>query len=392
MTACWRRNRELNEMFRLLDRYLLRNFVRMFCISLFVFSAMFVIVDAFNNLEEFIEYGKEGGGVLVVVYKYYRVHVLPMVDMLSPLLVLLAAILTLTTMKRAQEMTAIMAAGVAPLRVVRPLLMAGVAVSLLGVANREMVVPRFRDELSRNAQNWLGEQAFPVEARYDHQTNIYINGEKSYANEKRISAPSFRLPSSMHQFARQLHARDAFYQRAETDRPGGYLLRGVTSPQDLDSREPVVVAGQPVILTSRGTDWLSPRECFVVSEVGFHQLAAGESWRSYASSRELVKGLHNPSLDFGADVRFAIHSRFVRPLLDVILLCLVLPIVLARRNANPFKIAFKCFLLVVGFRIVLIGCEHLGGNYYLLSPALAAWLPAMVFAPIAMWSMHSLWE
>ena len=63
-----------------------------------------------------------------------------------------------------------------------------------------------------------------------------------------------------------------------------------------------------------------------------------------------------------------------------------------RYSNNFFSMASKSFAWVIAFTVVQMACEQLGGNYYLLSPALAAWLPLIIFAPVATWNMHALWE
>jgi lipopolysaccharide export system permease protein len=96
----------------------------------------------------------------------------------------------------------------------------------------------------------------------------------------------------------------------------------------------------------------------------------------------LVEGLSNRSLDFGADVRVAIHTRMVQPLLDLNLLFLGLPLVLSRDNRNVFAAIGLCAILSTAFMLVVLGFQYLG-TIYLLDPALAAWSPLMIFVPLA---------
>ena len=91
-----------------------------------------------------------------------------------------------------------------------------------------------------------------------------------------------------------------------------------------------------MLLTPRDYPWLKPGECFVVSDVSFEHLEAADNWRQFSSTAELIRGLRNRSLDFGADERLAIHARIVQPLLDVTLLFLGLPLVLSRSKRNVF--------------------------------------------------------
>jgi lipopolysaccharide export system permease protein len=137
-----------------------------------------------------------------------------------------------------------------------------------------------------------------------------------------------------------------------------------------------------VLLTPHDTDWLEPDECFIASNLGFEYLDGGAALRQYSSTFELVRGLRNRSLDFGADERLAIHARFVQPVQDLTLLFLGLPLVLSRSNRNVFLAIGLCLALVVAFSAIVIGSRYLGSSYW-LEPALGAWLPLMIFVPCA---------
>jgi lipopolysaccharide export system permease protein len=156
----------------------------------------------------------------------------------------------------------------------------------------------------------------------------------------------------------------------------------VKRPRGLDRQKSLFIGERPIVFTPVDVDWLKPGEVFVVSSVSFEQLAGGSSWWQYESIWGLIRGLRSPSADFGANVRVAIHSRLVQPFLDGTLLLMGLPLVLARGNRNIFLAIGLCSAVVIGFMSLVLGCQYLGSSY-LISPALAAWLPLMLSAPIA---------
>jgi lipopolysaccharide export system permease protein len=78
--------------------------------------------------------------------------------------------------------------------------------------------------------------------------------------------------------------------------------------------------------------------------------------------------------------------------LDVTLFFLGLPLVLARGNRNVFVAAGWCLLIVLLFLLVVMACQGLGNRGYLLSPALACWLPLMIFIPTATAAAHPIYE
>ena len=375
----------------ILDRYLLRTFAKVLIVSFLSLTGLFIIIDLFGNLEEFISYAERQGSLLTVLSDYYGARVLSFFDRISGLLALIAAIFTITWFQRTNELTAVMAGGISKARVVRPLIIATAVVALAAAANREVTLPRVRDKLSRNAQDWLGETAKRMNPRRDNQTNILLGGKATLAAHQQIVQPSFRLPSAFSQFGRQLAARQGTYLPPTPDRPGGYLLEGVTQPDNVSALDTGHLGEKPVILTARQHAWLKDQQCFVVSDVTFDQLAADVAWQQYSSTADLIAALRNPSLDYGQDARVTVHRRFVQPVLDIALLFLGLPLVLTRSNRNLFVAAAQCLLVVAGFFLVVLASQAMGTTVT-ISPALAAWLPLIIFLPAAYVSAARRWE
>jgi lipopolysaccharide export system permease protein len=370
----------------IIDRYLLRQFVQTFLICFCSLTGLYIVIDAFNNLEEFITYSRDNGGLMAVMGEYYAYRALSFFDSTSAVVTLIAAMFTVTWIQRHNELTALESAGISKSRVIKPLIAAAVIIVGFKVANRELIIPisAVRDSLSHNAQDLGGSRGKRLVPRYDVKTVILMRASgDTFGNEKRIHKPDFQLPAGLDRYGPRVLAENAFYWPPAGDRPGGYLMDGVTQPTGLENRPSLGQAnGPPVLLTPADHDWLKPGQCFVVSDVSFEYLAADSNWRQLSSTWDLIRGLRNHSLDYGAQERMVIHSRFVQPVLDLTLLFLGLPLVLSRSNRNVFVAIGMCLALVVAFMLIVIGCQQLGGNYW-LEPSLAAWLPLMIFVPCA---------
>jgi len=372
-----------------IDRYLLRQFTKALVVFFVSITGLYIVVDAFGNLEEFIDYGEQQGSLFAVLAAYYGARVLAFFDLTNGLLTLIAAMFTITWLQKSREITALMAAGISKWRIVTPVVAAVAVVALAAMVNREVVLPRFRDKLSRNAQNWKGENAKQLQPRYDNQTDILMGGKHTFANEQRIEQPCFRMPPRFEYFDTQLVAENAYYKEPIGDQPGGYLLDGVSQPADVHERTSLLEVQKPVILCPGDTEWLEDNQCFVVSDLSFEHLEGGSSWRQFSSTPALISALRSPCLDFGPDVRVTVHSRFVKPVLDVTLLFLGLPLVLSRRDRNVFLAVGLSLLIVGAFFVVTMACHALGANF-ILSPSMAAWAPVIIFVPIAVWMAESL--
>ena len=82
-------------------------------------------------------------------------------------------------------------------------------------------------------------------------------------------------------------------------------------------------------------------------------------------------------------MEITLHSRFVRPLLDMSLIFLGLPIAVSSQRRHIFSGAAKSLLVVAIFSLVTLVCHGLGVQT-LVEPAMAAWLPLLILGPAAM--------
>ncbi len=371
----------------ILHRYLLRQFLQIFMICFCSLDGLYVVIDAFSNLEEFISYGdKHGGGTMLIMGRYYAYRSLSFFDMTSGIVALIAAMFTFALFQRYNELTALLAAGIPKWRIVKPVIVAVGLISIAAALSREFVIPAIRDQLSGDAHDLGGERAKDMHPKRDDTTDILIRGKQTVAKDRSITSPSFLLPPALGASFKQLQAAHAFYLPADAQHPGGYLLKGLTSPHNLTKSPSLPAVGPQVLLTPKDYSWLAPDECFVTSEITFELLVGSDNWRQYASFLELTRGLHNPSLGLGADVAVAIHSRLLQPISDMVLLFLGLPLVLKRGNRNMFVAIGLCLVVVVAFLLVSLSAQYLGSSYLIpggWGPALGAWLPLMIFVPLA---------
>ncbi len=370
--------------FLIVDRYMLRQFVQTFLICFCSLTGLYIVIDAFTNLEEFITYSRDRGSLMVIMGEYYAYRTLSFFDSTSHVITLIAAMFTVTWIQRHNELTALEAAGISRWRIVKPLIAVAMIIIGLKVANREIFIPSVRESLSSNAQDLGGSRGKQVVPRYDHRTGILLRASgQAYANEKRIEKPDFQLPRGLDRIGSRIVSEHAYYKPAEEGRPSGYLMREVSQPADFAEYPSLALnGGPPIVLTPKDTPWLAPTDCFVVSDVSYEYLVANSNWQQLSSTWDLIQGLQNSSLNYGAKERTAIHSRVVQPVLDLTLLFLGLPLVLTGSNRNVFMAIGVCLALVVAFMLVVMGCGILGDSY-LLEPSLAAWLPLMIFVPLA---------
>jgi lipopolysaccharide export system permease protein len=372
----------------IIDRYMLRQFTQVLVICFLSLIGLYIVIDAFGHLDHFVDHAEDHGGLLGLLLSYYTYRGIAFFDRTSGILTLIAVMFTVTWIQRHHEMTALLAAGITRVRVLRPVLLAAVGVSLVAAANREVVMPAIREHLATDTKNLGGDQQDLEQARFD-SNDILIGGERIVPRDQKIVDAIFYLPRHLARYGKQITAAEAQYLSAKDGMPSGYLLSGVTAPKALLKESSLLIENTPIVITPPGNNWLREDQLFVVSSLSYEFLAAGSTWRDFASTPEMIRELRNPSSDLGADVRVAIHGRFMQPLLDTTLLFLGLPFVITRTSRNPFLSLGMCLTVVTVFMLVVLGSQYLGANGW-ISPPLAAWLPLIIFAPIAACMIDSL--
>lgn len=375
----------------LIDRYITKAQANSFLIVFVSLAGLTFVVDAFNNIEEFIAHAPDGGGLWKVLGRYYGYRLISFFDATSGVIALASAMFALSWLERHNELTALLAAGVTRWRIARPAIVFAGCVALVAATNRELVLPNIRQTLERNAQDLGGDAWQPFEARYDHRTEILYRGRQWRRSDQLILEPSLLLPPSMAGFSAQVDAAEALWLAADADHPAGYLLRTVSEPAAIDTIPSLTLGGVPVIYTHLEHPWLAPGACFIASDVSFEQLVGSSNWSLYSSTPELVRAIGNPAIGVTADVPLRVHARIVQPFLDLSLAILGLPLVVGPSRKGVFVAVGLSVVLTAVFLLTTLACHALATSY-VLSPSLGAWLPVILLAPLAAWKAQPMWQ
>jgi len=110
---------------RILDRYILGEFVRMWLAALSAFVVIFLVVNLFEKISKFLEYGVPAA----IIIKYYVFMVPYIIKWMNPIAVLLGVLFSLGTLSRNLEITAMTSAGISLRRIIAPVVVLALAIS-----------------------------------------------------------------------------------------------------------------------------------------------------------------------------------------------------------------------------------------------------------------------
>ncbi len=422
-----------------IDRYVLILFLRTVCVCFLSLAGIFIVFHAFTAMDDLIAQSKVGDSLPLVLAKFYGPYLLLLFDMTGTIITLMAFLFTAGWLRRTGELTATLSAGVSHGRILRPMVIASLAIISVQLANREWVIPRFRDSLTMKAKNLSGDIEQAVMPTYDQSSGILIEGDKLRTLGRVISRPNFRLYSDYAGFGDVLLAREAIWwdpvamaewraEKGPTEPAGpdiagpdtassqlasagtanfgidakrsswkdlagrtgmpdvtGYLLQGVRRPEQLSSVPSAGLSSREdmVILTPADQPWLGPTECFVVTSIHPNMLQTQDTATKLASVMELAGRVRNPAVHSSMALRTTTHERIVRAPLDFALILLVLPMVVNRRGRKLFVLIGSAVGLIIAFFALKTVASTLGGSTTLVTPGIAAWIPLLIIGPLA---------
>lgn len=180
----------------LLNRYILSQYFRIFGTVAAGFAAIYILIDFFEKIDNFMEAGKSMGTVL----HFFLLSIPFIIDQLGPVLILLSGVITLGLLNHNHELTALKAGGI-PLRtIVKPLLAGGLLCTLLFLGMAQWLLPA---TISRTNTIWYenvkgmvplgifrngryyykGQAGFYSFARPDPKKGIFLNFSYSTWNK-----------------------------------------------------------------------------------------------------------------------------------------------------------------------------------------------------------------
>jgi lipopolysaccharide export system permease protein len=366
-------------MFTIHDRQMIFNYLKAYLFCLVSLTGLFIVVDLFMNLEDFTAHRKDFESVVKFVGVYYGYKTFFIFDRLCESVVLLAGMFTVAWMQRNNELLPLLSAGISTRRAVFPVLVCASAMMALVELNQEFALPDIDIFMLENRQNPDGAKETDVKGSFD-MNNIHVSGKTAVKKDVLVKEFVALIPRSIGRDSiTVLQAKEARYipVRGDDKRTGGWLLKN-TIPAEL----PNWPVDQEDILKPLGDGAYFLK----TKDVDFDTIVRVKNWFMYLPTWRLLKELDRPGNTQHASLAVVFHMRLTRPVVGIILVLLGLSVILRDQNRNIFISAGLCLILCVVFFASIFACQYLGSTpetSEYISPALAAWLPVIVFGPLS---------
>lgn len=351
---------------KIIDKYLIKQFLVTILFSLLTFLAIFIVIDIMEHIDEFIDYEVP----YHIILKYYVVFLPQMIRYMTPISVLLAALFVTGKMSDQNELTAMKSSGVSLYRYMAPFVITAFVISLLSVYFGGYIAPlsnKIKVSIEREYMDWGTIQSGNNIFFQDSKTRIVTIASYNVHTERAniISIQDFD-PKDI---TRMLNRIDALKMKYDTTN-NSWVLSDVVQRTFNDTSLTIENSAEMVITDLN----------FTPDEVIKKQLKPEEMTLTE------LKQLADDQLKTGNNPRRAMieyHSIIAFAFASLITVLFGLPISSNKRKGG-LALQFGINLVITFAYLVFMSISQAFGKNGVMSPILTAWFANIVFFIAAM--------
>lgn len=346
---------------RIIDKYLVKQFIQTILFGLIAFTALFVIIDLMEKMDDFIDQSVPGN----IVFEYYLVFVPEILRLVIPVAVLLACLFTVGKLSTQNELTAIKSSGVSLYRFMAPFLLTGLFISMLSTAFGGYVVPAANKHKVYIEQNYMKKGLVSIGGNIifqDSKTRIVnILSYSTFSKQaNRVSIQEFDPDN----FTKMMSRIDANYMKYDSTK-SEWILTGGTERTFSDSGETVKT------FAAKNLDYLN----FSPDDILKKQQKPEELTLSELSelAQERLRSGNDPTR-----IEIEYHSRYAFAFASLVVVFFGLPIS-ANKRKGGLAVQFGISLLVTFLYLVFMKVSQAFGKNGVMDPLITAWFANFIF-------------
>jgi lipopolysaccharide export system permease protein len=349
---------------RILDRYVLREFLGYLVLGLLGILAIFAVVDVFEKIDVFLDHHAP----LMLVARYYLFRVPEWLVELLPIALLLATFLSLGQLNKFGELTAMRASGLSLVRLLWPVLGVALGAVLFALVFNELVTPRANQERDRTFEERI--QGMHREAVTERADVTYLGvGGRIYVMRLYLVREQRMHEVSLQEFARgqlvrRIDAAEATWNHGRWVFISGVLRTFAGGQEQARVFDRLAVSG----LAERPEDFA--KEALRPEEMNFLQLRAYVDKLRASGARV-------------ANYLVDLHLKLAFPLINLIVVLIGASIV-TRLRMQSAALGFGLSVVISFLFYAVIRTGQAAGHSGALPPYLAAWIGDLLFGAVGL--------
>jgi lipopolysaccharide export system permease protein len=344
-----------------LNRYVIREYLKVFFLSLSGLIFIYVVVLFFQKVDLFIKH--QAPFLLIFEYLLYKVPEV-VFQWTLPYAVLLSTLLTLGTLSRHSEITAMKAGGVSLYRITVPLFMVALFISLFSFLGNEYLVPltnqKTRYILSARVRKEQQTSYFKNYKLWHHSDYGIFNIQLLDAQEKILKGITIYQFDGQFRCIKRIDARGAKWDNGKWEFSQGTIREFGEG----GSIRTVPFSTMEIALQE---DWES-----------FQRIERQGREMSYTELRNYIQRIQVSGYD---STRYLVdlYSKLSYPFLNLIMVLIGVPFALKTGRSGGVALSVGISVMI-GFAYGVTFYVFLSfGKSGVLPPLLAAWTPTLLF-------------
>jgi len=362
---------------KILDKYIVKNFLTGYAIAFGVLIGLRIIIELFVNVDEFTEAQNQTAFVLLGrIILFYGTRITLYFRDFAGMITVVAAAFSFGKMIRNKELVAVMASGISLKRVIVPVIILAMLLTVVFIIDQEFIIPPLADKLVRSEDTIAGKETYDVRFLSD------ANGTLLFSQKFDLKTATFYNPTIL--------------PRKISDRQGIWEVVGWTSAESgkYDFEKGLWQLTNGTYTDKRGQRPIEPVKYFATDlkpkDIPIRRKAAYKSLLSWSQLYALAQ--EGKKMKDQAQLYAQMHSHITDPIINFIMLLISLPILICRdpksmKNAIMISFAVTSLCFVTTFICKLMATEVFFDR---IIPEFWVWLPIFIFLPVAFIEIDSM--
>ena len=345
----------------ILDRYLMRNFLLTFAVTLLCFTFFRFIVDFFDRIDNLLK----AGAPLWSSFKYFLYKFPFLISPVFEFAALFSGLFSLGLLSRSHEITAMRSSGLSLHRLSLPLLFLSLLISLLTFLWNESVVPLFTRESQRIYKVEIKKKKLQT---LFGTSGIWMRGKANFISADYFDPKKNVLQGVVIYFLNRDFSLQGLIETPWAGWNGSrWETRGGT--------EWVLHPDGQIIQQKAAVRFLPLSE----TPEDFKVFARRAEEFNYFDLKDQIKDLRAKGIDT-TEYEVDLQVKLALPLIAPLMVFLAIPFAIKLGPRGGIALSFGLTILIgLGYRTVLAFCISLGHSGA-LQPWIAAWFPNFILA------------
>lgn len=346
-------------MIHILDRYIGKEFLKMFLLVLSVFIMIYLLVDVFEKIDDFLE----AGIPYYAMVKYFVYKIPLIINQTEPVAILMSGLLTVSLLLRNNEMLAMQSMGRSLFLICRPILLGALALSLVSFHITEKILPL---TISKVNYAWDVQVKHRQPRGFFGRDKFWFRGENAIYSIGSLHAQNSILKDvEIFLFDQQFFPKEIIYAEAGMWAGGSWqFVKGKRKVLGRGGDYSIVsFAEQNVTLSEKPADFGEMTK--KTEEMSSEELSR------YAQK---IRGQGQDSKIYLVDLQ----SRFAYSIMGLVLLVLGIPALLSQRVKWSVALGITTGIVIVFVVWIIWHLSLTLGRVGFLSPYVAAWAPLLL--------------